>query len=193
MLTSTRTPLDTGGPCPRALVARTQAGDADAFAALYEHYRKTIYEFVLRRVSNPTVAEDLTSEVFIRALRGIGRFTWQGRDPIHWFITIAANLTRDHFGAVQRRPEVVSNEAVLCQERRETCRQYRAVQGQPERAALDQVTGEALRDAIGQLGEAQRECIQLRSTPGCRRRRSRRGWAPLTGPWSACSTGRCGP
>ena len=166
MTTLTRpTTINHAAKDSRALVALAQAGDAAAFGELYRRYSTTVYQFVLRRVGNPTVAEDLTSEAFTRALRGIRRFTWQGRDPISWFVTIASNLVRDHFRALQRHPEVVSDVAVLRQERHDATRDT-ALEAEPERAALNEVTGRALREAIGQLGPAQQECIRLRFFSG---------------------------
>ncbi|MEV4212636.1 sigma-70 family RNA polymerase sigma factor [Micromonospora sp. NPDC049662] len=141
----------------RILIARAQAGDRGAFAEIYQRYRTTIYRLVYRKVGNPTVAEDLTSETFTRALRGIARFTWQGRDPVAWFVTIANNLVRDHFRSARQRLEIVSDDAVCGQERRDT-----STDGHPERTVLDQLTSEALVGAIRQLTPKQQRCIALR-------------------------------
>ena len=52
-----------------------------------------------------TLAEDLTSETFFRALRSMNNFRWQGKDFGAWLMTIARNLTTDHFKAGRTRLE----------------------------------------------------------------------------------------
>ncbi|MGW4874337.1 sigma factor, partial [Streptomyces chartreusis] len=74
------------------LVERAQAGEADAFGRLYDQYSDTVYRYIYYRVGGKATAEDLTSETFLRALRRIGTFTWQGRDFGAWLVTIARNL-----------------------------------------------------------------------------------------------------
>ena len=63
--------------------------------------------------SGPTpLAEDLTSETFLRALRRIADFTWQGRDFGAWLVTIARNLVADHFKSGRYRLEVTTGEVI---------------------------------------------------------------------------------
>lgn len=75
-----------------ALVERAQAGEAEAFGLIYDRYVDTVFRFVYFRVGNRQLAEDLTSDTFLRALKRIGSFTWQGRDLGAWLVTIARNL-----------------------------------------------------------------------------------------------------
>ena len=63
-----------------ALVELAQKGDAEAFGMLYERYVDVVYRYVYVRVGSTQVAEDLTSETFLRALRRMDSFSWQGRD-----------------------------------------------------------------------------------------------------------------
>nr|WP_284289584.1 sigma factor [Angustibacter aerolatus] len=94
----------------RALVALAQAGDGEAFARLYERSVGPVYRYLLHRVGSPQVAEDLTSETFLRALRRIDTFTWTGRDVAAWFVTIARNLVMDHVKSSRYRLEVTTGE-----------------------------------------------------------------------------------
>lgn len=75
-----------------------------AFGQIYERYRVTVFKFVYYRCGNRTLAEDLTSQTFLRGLQRIGSLTWQGRDVGAWLVTIARNLVADHFksGRYQR-------------------------------------------------------------------------------------------
>ncbi|MFF4155165.1 sigma-70 family RNA polymerase sigma factor [Streptomyces sp. NPDC001651] len=89
-------------------VARAQHGDRQAFGRLYDEYCDTVYRYVYYRVGAKATAEDLTSETFLRALRRIGTFTWQGRDFGAWLVTIARNLVADHFKSSRFRLEVTT-------------------------------------------------------------------------------------
>ena len=74
-----------GEPDPRSLsswhlVEAAQTGDAGAFGELYDRYSEVVFRFLVARVQNRTVAEDLTSDTFLRAFRAIGGVSYQGRD-----------------------------------------------------------------------------------------------------------------
>src|SRR4051794_3775262 len=76
----------------RDLVLRARSGETEAFGALYDHYVDLVYRYIYYRVGTHALAEDLTSETFLRALRRINMFTWQGKDFGAWLVTIARNL-----------------------------------------------------------------------------------------------------
>ena len=73
-----------------ALVELARGGDADAFGMLFDHYHGSVYRFLFHRTRSTTLAEDLTSETFFRALRSMSNFRWQGKDFGAWLMTIAA-------------------------------------------------------------------------------------------------------
>ena len=77
-----------------ALVELAKGGDREAFGQLYDAYVDTVHRYLFVRVGQRALAEDLTSETFLRALRRIDSFTWQGKDIAAWFITIARCPTR---------------------------------------------------------------------------------------------------
>ena len=66
-----------------------------------------VFRFIYYRVSSQQLAEDLTSETFVRGLRAIQRFNWQGKDFGAWLTTIARNLVADHFKSSRARLEIV--------------------------------------------------------------------------------------
>ena len=61
---------ETGGEA-WALVQAAQQGDATAFGRLYDRYVDAVFRYVLFRVGDRTLAEDVTSETFLRAFRRI--------------------------------------------------------------------------------------------------------------------------
>ena len=141
-----------------ALVQRAQGGDTEAFGELYDRYVDLVYRDVYYRVGSAQVAEDLTSETFLRALRRLSSFTWQGRDVGAWFVTIARNLIADHYKSSRYRLEMTTDDvsesgAKLTQEG-------------PENAVLEAMQNKVLLEAVKQLNAEQQECIVLRFLQG---------------------------
>lgn len=120
------------------LVERAQAGEADAFGRLYDQYSDTVYRYIYYRVGGKATAEDLTSETFLRALRRISTFTWQGRDFGAWLVTIARNLVADHFKSSRFRLEVTTGEMLDANE----------VERSPEDSVLESLSNAALLQAV---------------------------------------------
>ncbi|MEV4344180.1 ECF subfamily RNA polymerase sigma factor, BldN family [Actinoplanes sp. NPDC049596] len=143
-----------------ALVERAQAGEAEAFGLIYDRYVDTVFRFVYFRVGNRQLAEDLTSDTFLRALKRIGSFTWQGRDLGAWLVTIARNLVADHFKSGRYRLEVTTGDVL------DADREDRGPEGSPESAVVDHITNVALLTAVKQLNPEQQECIVLRFLQG---------------------------
>jgi RNA polymerase sigma-70 factor (ECF subfamily) len=141
-----------------ALVERAQAGDAEAFGELYDRYVDLVYRYIYYRVGTPQLAEDLTSETFLRALRRISSFTWQGRDVGAWFVTIARNLIADHYKSGRYRLEMTTDDIV------ETG--SKLVEDGPESAVLESMQNKVLLEAVKQLNAEQQECIVLRFLQG---------------------------
>jgi RNA polymerase sigma-70 factor (ECF subfamily) len=143
-----------------ALVERAQAGDAQAFGLIYDRYIDTVFRFIYFRVGNRQLAEDLTSDTFLRALKRIGSFTWQGRDLGAWLVTIARNLVADHFKSGRYRLEVTTGDVL------DADREDRGPEGSPEAAVIDHITNVHLLTAVKQLNPEQQECIVLRFLQG---------------------------
>ncbi|MFJ3308977.1 ECF subfamily RNA polymerase sigma factor, BldN family [Streptomyces sp. NPDC086549] len=138
------------------LVERAQAGESEAFGRLYDQYSDTVYRYIYYRVGGKATAEDLTSETFLRALRRIGTFTWQGRDFGAWLVTIARNLVADHFKSSRFRLEVTTGEMLDANE----------VERSPEDSVLESLSNAALLDAVRRLNPQQQECVTLRFLQG---------------------------
>jgi RNA polymerase sigma-70 factor (ECF subfamily) len=139
-----------------ALVELAKKGDSDAFGQLYEQYLGQVYKYVYYRVGNPSVAEDLTSEAFFRALRSLGSFTWQGKDFGAWLTTIARNLTADHFKSGRNRLEVTTDEVT----------QHDSATEGLENDVITKLTNEVLLKALHQLSTEQQDCLVLRFLQG---------------------------
>lgn len=90
-------------PDERHTVTRAQRGDEEAVTLLYERYVDTIYTYIHYRVESAEIAEDLTSEVFLRMVRNLRGFTDRGLPFKAWLFRIAANLVTDHYRHSNKR------------------------------------------------------------------------------------------
>src|SRR5438552_9828059 len=78
----------------RRLIEAAQS-DPALFADVYENYFALVYAYVARRARNRDEAEDLTAEVFRKALASLPRFKWRGAPFAAWLFRIASNMIAD--------------------------------------------------------------------------------------------------
>jgi len=71
------------------LISAAQQGDSEAFSELYRRHVDQIYRYLLARVGDTATAEDLTSEVFLRALESLGSYEHRGIPVVAWLYRIA--------------------------------------------------------------------------------------------------------
>lgn len=83
------------------LIARAK-DDPEGFGELYDHYFPQIYRYVASRVRSSDVAEDITSEVFFKALRALGRYRPSGHPFSAWLYQIAINTITDYYRSRKR-------------------------------------------------------------------------------------------
>ncbi|HJQ01411.1 MAG TPA: sigma-70 family RNA polymerase sigma factor [Jatrophihabitans sp.] len=138
------------------LVRAVQEGDGEAFGKLYDHYVGSVFRFIYFRVNDRALAEDFTSETFLRALRRITTLNYQGRDVGAWFMTIARNIVFDHAKSARFRLELTTGEIL----------ESGATEEGPELAVLTNLTNARLLAAVNELGDEQKECIVLRFLHG---------------------------
>lgn len=138
------------------LVQAAQQGDGEAFAQLYDRYVDSVFRFVYYRVNDRALAEDFTSETFLRALRRISTINYQGRDIGAWFMTIARNIVFDHVKSARFRLELTTGDVIEGGERAAS----------PEATVLAHLTNARLLQAVNDLGDEQKECIVLRFLSG---------------------------
>jgi len=84
-------------PNERQLVLQAQAGNSEAFGQLYDAYMERIYRFVYFRVEDQQTAEDITSQVFLKAWSNLDRFSFNRTPYLAWLYTIAHNAVIDHY------------------------------------------------------------------------------------------------
>ena len=79
------------------LLRRAQQGEADAFGILYERHAAAIFRYLYIHMSSRTDAEDLTSEVFLRAWQSLPRYHQRGVPFRAFLFRIAHNALVDYY------------------------------------------------------------------------------------------------
>jgi RNA polymerase sigma-70 factor, ECF subfamily len=85
-----------------ARIRALQALDERAWSETYQRHAKAIYSYIYFRIGHQEIAEDLTSDVFVRAMSGIRSYAWRGTPLLAWLYRIAHNVTIDHRKASRR-------------------------------------------------------------------------------------------
>ncbi len=130
-------------------VARCQSGETDAFGVLYDAYFDKIYRFVYYKTFSAEVAEDITSDVFHKALQKIQSFDAEKGTFSAWVYRIARNSVIDYYRTKQT---VVPIEDVF-----DVAVDDRTVESLDAHATLTKVT-----EYLKTLNAKQREIITLR-------------------------------
>ena len=145
------------------LVERVQKGDKRAFDLLIQKYQHRIVSLVTRYVSDPSEAQDVAQEAFIKAYRAIGRF--RGDSAFYtWLYRIAINTAKNWIVAKNRRPPASDIDAVDAE-------QY-GISGKlketstPENELLREEIERTVFDTIANLPEDLRTAIMLREMDG---------------------------
>ena len=86
----------------RDLVYRARHGESAAFEALVKHYQSRIYNHIARMVQDPSEAEDLAQETFVRAYQALSHFRGEASFQT-WLYRIASNLAIDASRRRKRR------------------------------------------------------------------------------------------
>lgn len=139
------------------LLKLSQHGNEEAFAMLYRANVQTIFRYIYHRVGDVQTAEDLTGDVFVRAVRAIDAYTDQGKPFVAWLYRIANARVVDHYRRQGRRPAEGDIDA-------------RPIPVQPDLDAdmLRSQAAAALRAAMQQLTPEQQHVIILRFVEGHR-------------------------
>jgi RNA polymerase sigma-70 factor, ECF subfamily len=138
-------------PDPQELARRASERDPEAFGQLYEDHLDTIYRFVTYKVSDLTVAEDLTAEVFQKAWENIHRYQFRDIPFHHWLIRIARNMVIDYWRANKRTIHPIDEMADTA-----------SGDTPPDELVLTGIANEALQRAIARLPDEMQSVILLR-------------------------------
>lgn len=145
------------------LVLRVQQGDKSAFDLLVIKYQHKIIQLVNRYVKDPSEAQDVAQEAFIKAYRALGNF--RGESAFYtWLYRIAINTAKNYLVSRARRnsdAQVDIHDA----EQIENAPQLQGIET-PERHLFNQEIVETIKAAIESLPEEMRIAIMLREFEG---------------------------
>ena len=131
------------------LVGAAQRGDRDAFAMLYEANVQRVYRYLLGRMGQQADAEDVTAEVFIRAMNALDTYKPQGVPFVGWLLRIAHNQAVNYFKRQARRRELPLLDTINAAD-------------DPAEKAVSHIAAGEVNKAMGDLTDLQREVISLR-------------------------------
>ena len=138
------------------LLERAANLEEAALSELYDRYELKIYNYIYRRTSNQTLAEDLTAQVFLRMLEAIHNDkTWHSSFS-GWLYRIAHNLVIDHYRMRDRQKQVSIDDAPVMVDPGNS----------PVKAAEIALDADYLRTAIRRLTDDQAQVITLRFLEG---------------------------
>jgi RNA polymerase sigma-70 factor (ECF subfamily) len=157
------------GEADERLLVEAAQKDTERFGDLYELHFGLVYAFVARRVRNREVAEDLTSEVFHKALANLQRFEWRGVPFGAWLLKIAANAITDQAKRSERElsfddpPEISARPRM--EQAQDLARLFRLVGELPDDQRKVMVMRfaeeKSIREAAQQLGRSEGAVKQL--------------------------------
>jgi RNA polymerase sigma-70 factor (ECF subfamily) len=133
------------------LVTLAKQGEAAAFEQIYDQHRQLIFNYIFFRVGDSELAEDLTSDVFVRMVDKIDTYTQNGRPFAAWLYTIARNLVIDHHRRDNQLTWVPLDERLI-----------EAKENNPAKAADRSLLQDCLIKALQHLTEEQRQVILLK-------------------------------
>ena len=138
-----------------ALVQLAQKGNTGAIGELYESFRLSIYRYMFYRTSDAQTADDLTSEVFLRMIRGLHGYQQREVSFQAWLFQIAHHLLTDYYRKMSIRKHVPLEEPEMNIEE--------PSQSTSIERRLNSVT---LRQALNRLSSEQRDVIVMRFVTG---------------------------
>lgn len=136
------------------LIRRAQDYDPVAFGEIYERYYIGVYKYIYYRVGDQTAAEDLTMEVFLKAMEAIDGFTFRGIPFSAWLYRIASNLVVDHFRRQPSQPALSLEEKLV------------SATAHPTTVLDQEFSHHALREALAELTDDQQQVIILKFVDG---------------------------
>jgi RNA polymerase sigma-70 factor (ECF subfamily) len=163
------------GADERLLIEAAQR-DRARFADIYEEYFALVYAYVARRVRDRSTAEDLTSDVFHKALANLPRFKWTGAPFASWLFRIASNLIADRAKRKAKTSATSEEIELISQDSREDSQSsledverqaqlFRLVNGLPEDqrrvVALRFAEDKSIKEISNELGRSEGAVKQL--------------------------------
>ena len=139
----------------RKVLERLKNGDEVAFREFFEYYYARIFNYAYRRIKMKDIAEDITSETFLKFIKSLPSF--ELRDGYHidtWLYAIERNLVRDWFR------KNLGKETLYLEENFD--KYYEPILSDPYETFANEYINKLVREALNLLPEQYKEIIKLR-------------------------------
>jgi RNA polymerase sigma-70 factor (ECF subfamily) len=146
----------------RARLEQAQAGDADAFAALFEEMRPVVYAVAYRLVG-PDDADDVVMDTYLKAWRAVPRFNHRASLKT-WLYRITHNCATDHLRARSRRHDRVLAVDETDDRTLDDFADERALT--PDQAIGSRESAQLVQAALTEIGDPYRATLLLRFADG---------------------------
>ena len=138
------------------LIQRAQQGDLTALSELYNLHVDRIYQYVRYRTGDDQTAEDITAEVFLRAIESLDRYSDQGSPFIAWLYRIASARVIDYWRSSKRQQTAPLDDPLLQDDLVDT----------DDAIDIDFLQHQSLQTALQQLTDDQQNVIILKFLQG---------------------------
>lgn len=85
-------------------IIRRAKKNPEVFGVIFDEYYKPIFGYIIKRVGNVEISQDITSETFLKALDRLWQFQWRNISISSWLYRIATNEINQHFRKSNRYP-----------------------------------------------------------------------------------------
>jgi RNA polymerase sigma-70 factor (ECF subfamily) len=148
-----------------SLMQKYGAGDIRAFETLYNRHKGGLYRYFIRHIPEPSLAEDLYQEIWNKVIVQANHYQPSAKFTT-WLYTLAHNKLVDHV-----RHLTVVKKVMVHSPNEETTEppesfQYRQIDNEPESELSNTRVAEFLKQCIGQLPQAQKDCFLLKEEAG---------------------------
>ena len=139
----------------KRLIEAAKRGEEEALTELYQQNVKAIYHYVYARVSDAAAAEDITSDVFVRAIETIAKYEQRSVPFLGWLYRIAHGKVIDHHRRMHHRSGHLNVDDIEI-----------ASEESPEKTASDRMYQEYVLEHLHQLSDTQQQVLILRFIQG---------------------------
>ncbi|MDI6717322.1 MAG: sigma-70 family RNA polymerase sigma factor [Actinomycetota bacterium] len=142
------------------LIMNAKQMNEDALSVLYDNYLPHVFRYIYYQVNDRTIAEDLTSETFLKMLSAISDFREDGKSFYPWLLRIAKNTTLDYLRSKYNQSQVLLDEEIeeLFFDSRN--------RADLEHTVITSLDAEEVRKAVARLTEEQQQVLLLKFTMG---------------------------
>ena len=140
-----------------SLLRRAQKQDREAWSTIYDQFYPRVYAFLMTRLHDSMLAEDLASDVFVNALKAISTYEERGLELTAWLFRIAHNRLIDHY----RRSAIRQSTSLDEYEQGEATTGFPSTN--PDGIDPDKID---IENALRTLADDQRQVVHLRFVEG---------------------------